>query len=171
MGADSGKQRETVLLGHIAGAHGLKGWVRIHSDTDPRDAIFTYQPWLVGVGQTPRRILLGRTQGKHLVVELDGVSDRDEAESLAGEIIAIYRDQLPELGDFQFYWAELVGLEVINQDGLKLGSIKELIATGANDVMVVRGDKERLIPFIKNDYVTQVDLVAKQVMVNWDPDF
>jgi 16S rRNA processing protein RimM len=171
MDAEPGTKRETVLLGSISGAHGIKGWVKIHSDTEPRDAIFSYQPWLVGAERTPRKVLLGKAQGKHLVAELEGVSDRDEAESLAGQDIAIFRDVLPELPETQFYWSDLIGLDVVNQDGLALGSIREMIATGANDVMVVRGDRERLIPFIRNNYVTRVDLAGKRVLVNWDPDF
>jgi 16S rRNA processing protein RimM len=169
--ADPGKKRERVLLGRISGAYGIKGWARIHSDTEPRDAIFDYQPWLVGPAETPMMVVLGRHQGKYLVAEIDGISDRDTAESLAGQQIAVYRDQLPELPDSQYYWTDLIGLSVFNQDGLELGSIRELIATGANDVMLVRGERERLIPFIKDMYVTRVDLSARRVEVNWDADF
>ncbi len=171
MEANPGKQREMVLLGHIAGAHGIKGWVRIHSDTEPRDAILAYQPWLIGDEKTPTRVQQGRKQGKHLVAEIEGISDREAAESLAGQHIAVYRDQLPDLPDTQYYWTDLIGAEVYNQDGSELGSIREMIATGANDVMRVQGDRERLIPFIKDIYVTEVDLVARRVTVSWDPDF
>jgi 16S rRNA processing protein RimM len=169
--ARPGTKRETVLLGRISGAYGIKGWLRIHSDTEPRGAIFDYQPWLIGPTEKPTEIVQGRQQGKYLVAEFEGISDRDTAQSLAGQDIAVYRDQLPELAGFQYYWADLVGLTVFNQDGLELGTVRELIATGANDVMVVRGDKERLIPFIKDMYVTRVDLAAQRVEVNWDPDF
>jgi 16S rRNA processing protein RimM len=117
------------------------------------------------------QVLQGRRQGKHLVAELEGISDRDTAESLAGREIAVYRDQLPELPDSHYYWTDLIGSSVYNQDGLELGSIKEMIATGANDVMLVQGDRERLIPFIQGEYVGQVDLVARRIIVNWDPDF
>ena len=171
MQAKPGKQRDRVLLGFIAGAYGIKGWSRIHSDTEPRDAIFDYQPWLIGVAETPMRALQGRQQGKHLVAELEGISDREAAASLTGQKIAVYRDQLPELAGGSYYWSDLIGARVINQDGLDLGSIREMIATGANDVMVVQGDRERLIPFIERNYVTEVNLPARRVVVNWDPDF
>jgi len=169
--ADPGKKRQRVLLGRICGAHGIKGWLKIHSDTDPKDAIFSYQPWLIGAGETVKRVLAGRNQGKHLVAELDGVADRDEAESLAGQDITVFRDQLPELPADQYYWSDLVGLKVTNQDGQELGLIKSLFATGANDVMVVGGERERLIPFVLHGYVKQVDLQAGRVTVDWEADF
>jgi len=171
MPANPGKKRETVLLGRISGPHGIKGWTRIRSDTEPKDAIFEYQPWLIGEEQRPTQVVQGKWQGKHLVAALQGVSDRDAAESLAGKNIRVYRDQLPDLPDTQYYWTDLIGLTVFNQDGLELGTISEMIATGANDVMRVQGDRERLIPFIRNAYVAQVDLQARRVTVNWDPDF
>jgi 16S rRNA processing protein RimM len=171
MHANPDNKREMVLLGRITGAHGIKGWARIHSDTEPREAIFEYQPWLVGATEMPVQVLQGKRQGKYLVAELAGISDRDAVESLAGQQIAVYRDQLPDLGDRYYYWTDLIGLRVYNQDGVELGSIREMIATGANDVMLVQGDKERLIPFIKDIYVTRVDRAARRVTVSWDPDF
>ncbi len=171
MDAEKDKQRETVLLGHVSGAHGIKGWVKIHSDTDPRDAIFDYQPWQVGVEKRIVHIVSGRIQGKFLVAELDGITDRDSADSLAGQQIVVFRDQLPELPDSQYYWNELIGLRVRSDAGQELGLVKEMIATGANDVMLVQGERERLIPFIFGVYVSEVDLAAGSMVVNWDPDF
>jgi 16S rRNA processing protein RimM len=171
MGADLGKQQETVLLGHICGVHGLKGWVKIYSDTDPRDAIFDYQPWQLGEARRIVRIVSGRIQGKYLVAELEGVSDRESAESLAGQQIVVFREQLPKLPDTQYYWNELIGLNVRSATGQELGVVREMIATGANDVMLVHGDRERLIPFIYGVYVNEVDLAAGLMVVNWDPDF
>ena len=171
MDANLATQREVVLLGRITGAHGIRGWVKVHSDTDPRDAIFNYQPWLVGAGHVPVQIVQGREQGKYLVAQLDGVNDRTGAEGLAGQDIAVFRDQLPDLPDTQFYWADLSGLKVIDRDGTELGVIREMLATGANDVMVVQGDREQLIPFVWGDCVLAVDLDKGQVTVDWDPGF
>jgi len=168
---DPGAKREKVLLGRVSGAHGIKGWVKIHSDTEPRDAIFDYQPWLVGPDEITTRVLSGRQQGKYLVAELKGISDRNAAEDLAGSDIAVYREQLPDLPQDHYYWADLTGLKVINQEGREFGRIKELIATGANDVMVVSGERDRLIPFVRGRYIRDVDLDAGCVTVDWDPDF
>ena len=159
------------MIGEIAGAHGVNGWVRVHSLTEPREAIFEYQPWLLGDDLEEIRIRQGRLQGNRLVAHLEGADDRDAAEALAHRPIAVYRDQLPELPGDRYYWADLVGLTVRLEDGRELGRIEKMLATGANDVMVVRGERERLIPFVPGPYVKQVDLEAGAVVVDWDPDF
>ena len=167
----TGNETEKVFLGRISGVHGIKGWVRIYSDTEPREAIFEYQPWLLGEEKKPIHVLAGKRQGKHLVAELDGVTDRNDAENLIGLTIAIERDGLPELSEKYYYWTDLIGLKVFGTDGFEFGLISEMIATGANDVMLVKGDKERLIPFIHDTYVKKVDLEARSVLVEWDPEF
>lgn len=166
--ANPGKQ---IVLGHIAGVHGIKGWVKIHSHTDPRDAIFDYQPWLLGDSGTAIKVLEGKVSGKMLLAQLKDVTTRDEAEALAGQKIAVGREMLPPLTDKEFYWADLVGLKVLNQDGAVLGEVREMLATGANDVMVVSGERERLIPFVMDLYVSQVNLEQGFVMVDWYADF
>ena len=171
MDADLNEPSEVVSMGWISGAHGILGWVKVHSDTEPREAIFEYQPWLMGTDLKPVNLVEGRRQGKHLVAKLEGVSERDTAESLTGQTIAILREQLPKLPRSQYYWADLIGLSVRNHEGVDLGTIKEILATGANDVLVVQGDKERLIPFVSRQYVVEVDLAARSATVNWDPDF
>jgi len=160
-----------VLLGHIAGAHGVRGWVKIHSLTEPREAIFEYQPWLLGEPDTPVRIREGRKHGNRLIAQLEGIDTREQAEALLGKEIGVYREQLPELQGAQDYWADLVGLAVRLESGRELGRIENMLATGANDVMVVQGDRERLIPFVLGRYVKSVDIVAGVVLVDWDPDF
>jgi 16S rRNA processing protein RimM len=169
--ADLSNRSDVVLMGQISGAHGILGWVKVRSDTSPQEAIFEYQPWLMGAELRPVSVRDGRRQGRHLVAQLDGVSDRDAAEGLKGQTIAILRNQLPRLPKTQFYWADLVGLRVSTREGVDLGTIREIIATGANDVLVVQGDKERLIPFVTGQYVHEVDLGARTATVDWDPDF
>jgi 16S rRNA processing protein RimM len=109
--------------------------------------------------------------GKAVIARLDGVEDRAQAEGLVGLHIGIDRDLLPETDEQQFYWADLVGLEVQTADGESLGVIEEMMATGANDVMVVRGERERLIPFLLGRSVIEVDLEASLVTVDWDKTF
>lgn len=164
-------ERKIVTLGHISGVHGVSGWLKIHSQTDPREAIFEYQPWLVGEQQKAVRITEGKRHGKHLIALLEDVNDRDQAENLVKQRIAVFRDQFPELPETEFYWADLIGLVVRVQDGTDLGTIRNMLATGANDVMVVQGERERLIPFVQDRYVKQVDLEQGLVIVDWDPDF
>jgi 16S rRNA processing protein RimM len=169
------EEREIVPMGHISGVHGVSGWLRIYSLTDPREAIFEYQPWLVGEQLETVHISQGKKQGKHLIALLENIKDREQAESLVNRQIAVFRDQLPKLGEEEFYWTDLVGLAVQLIDGTSLGTIQSMLATGANDVMVVRGElqseRERLIPFVTGQYVKSVDLDVGLVVVDWDPDF
>jgi 16S rRNA processing protein RimM len=164
-------RRAIVVLGRISGAHGIHGWVKVFSSTEPREAIFEYQPWLLGEDLEAVRLSQGKQHGSRLIAQLEGVGDREAAEELAGARIAVYRDQLPGLSEGEFYWADLVGLKVRHEDGRNLGTIDYMLATGANDVMVVRGERERLIPFVRGQYVKQVDLERREVVVDWDPDF
>ena len=160
-----------VVLGHISGVHGVRGWVKIHSLTEPREAIFEYQPWLIGESAESIRIRQGKRHGKRLIALLEDIDTLDQAEALVGWQIAVYRDQLPDLPNSSYYWADLVGLAVRLEDGTDLGKIDSMLATGANDVMVVRGERERLIPFVQGQYVKRVNLEDGVVLVDWDPDF
>ena len=160
-----------ITLGHVSGVHGVKGWVKIHSLTEPREAIFEYQPWLMGDSLKEVRVLEGKKHGSRLIALLERTQDREQAEALVNQPISVPREQFPELSAGEYYWADLVGLSVELEDGRILGKIDKLLATGANDVMVVKGDRERLIPFVLEQYVRQVDLEGGRVVVDWDPEF
>ena len=171
MNSQDAEKRQLMPLGHVSGVHGVKGWVRIYSLTEPREAIFEYQPWLLGEDLKVVHLDKGAKHGKHLLALLDQVEGREQAEGLVNRKIAVYRDQLPELADTEYYWTDLVGSSVQLEDGRELGTIKSMLATGANDVMVVQGDRERLIPFVLGQYVKNVDLERALVVVDWDPGF
>lgn len=171
MSATAERGQAYVPLGYVSGVHGLQGWVKIHSWTSPRAAILDYRPWLVGEEHEAVEIVEGREQGKTLVALLPGVSDRDQAQTWVGREIAVLRAQLPEPEEQQWYWADLVGLEVINTDGDRLGHIGKMMETGANDVMVVAGERELLIPFVPGVHVISVDLEAGRVVVDWQRDY
>ncbi|MDX1593745.1 MAG: ribosome maturation factor RimM [Gammaproteobacteria bacterium] len=162
-----------VPLGRVGGPYGVRGWVRVVSGTEPPEGILEYSPWLIGIGGEwrPYEVRSGRPHGKGLVVHLAGCEDRDQAASLAGAEIAVPRSALAELGDDEYYWADLVGLSVVTHEGEELGVVDHLIETGANDVLVVRGDRERLIPFTPGHAVLDVDLERKRLTVVWDPAF
>jgi 16S rRNA processing protein RimM len=139
--------------------------------TDPREAIFEYQPWLLGESREETRIVQGKKHGKHLIALLENVNDREQAQSMLNRQIVVYRDQFPQLREDEFYWTDLLGLSVRLGDGTELGTIEKMLATGAHDVMVVQGDRERLIPFVQQRYVKSVNLDDGIVLVDWDPDF
>jgi len=160
-----------VSLGHVSGVHGVRGWVKIHSLTEPREAIFEYQPWLLGDAHEAVRISEGIKHGNRLIAHIEGVDDREAAEELVNRSIAVRREQLPQAEAGEYYWTDLVGLEVRLQDGRVLGTVDRLVATGANDVLVVAGDRERLVPFVTGQYVKSVDLEHGVIVVDWDPDF
>ncbi|MEE8527594.1 MAG: ribosome maturation factor RimM [Gammaproteobacteria bacterium] len=162
-----------VILGRISGLFGVKGWVRLISHTDPREAILDYARWLIGRDADWHEFQLaeGRRHGKAVIARLEGFVDRDQAGGLIGADIAIERHQLPAAEKDEYYWADLVGLEVVTTDGRALGQVDHLLATGANDVLVVRGENECLVPFICERVIQEVDLDAGVIRVDWDPDF
>lgn len=169
---DSGRR---IPLGRVLGALGLRGEVKLESWTEPRAAIFGYQPWTVRDAQGNEREVSGvqgRETGKHVVAVFPGVGDRDAAELLNGQEIFAPRSALPPAKPGEFYWADLEGLSVVTVDGVDLGSVSHLFSTGANDVLVTRdAERERMIPFVQPQFVTAIDLVAGVVTVDWDPDF
>ena len=160
-----------IALGYISAVHGIKGWVKVSSWTRPMEAILQYQPWLLGEDRKPVTIVDGRKQGKGIAALLPGFEDREQAVSLVGLQIFVGRDQLPETDKDEYYWSDLEGLEVKTTNGELLGRVERLIETGANDVLVIRGNREHLVPFIQGQYVTRVDLEDGTIEVDWDPEF
>lgn len=168
----SGERR--ILLGKVVGVFGVRGWVKLQSHTEPREALFDYHPWVLRQRGTEREIraLEGRPQGRGLVALLPGVQTREAAEALVGAEIWIDRATLPAPRAGEYYWVDLEGLAIRTVAGQSLGRVSHLFATGANDVLVaVDGERERLIPFLRESVVKQVDLDAGLIVVDWDPDF
>ena len=153
----------------------MRGEVKLESWTEPRDAIFRYQPWTLRDAQGREREISGvrgRETGKHVVATFPDVADRTAAEALQGLEIHVPRDALPPSRPGEFYWADLEGLRVVTVDGVALGTVSHLFSTGANDVLVARDDeRERMIPFVQPQYVTSIDIDAGVITVDWDPDF
>jgi len=147
--------------------------VKVYAYTDKRQNILDYQPWFIKRNKQLKEVKVsnGRLQGKLVVAQLEGVDDRNEAETWVGSEIFIKKSQLPNLSKDEYYWSDLIGLEVITTEGIKFGAIDHMLETGANDVMVVKGDLERLIPFVMGQVITDVNLDAGQIIVDWDPDF
>lgn len=166
---------DMVKLGRISGVFGVKGWLKVHSDTEPRENILNYSPWYLSIGGQwqLRKVLAGRIHGKGLVVQLEGCDDRDLAATLVRTEIAITREQLPEANPGEFYWQDLIGLQVSTLNAVELGKVTSLMETGANDVLVVKAEdgQERLVPFIRDSVVTDINLEAGTMTVDWDPDF
>jgi 16S rRNA processing protein RimM len=163
-----------VLVGKIVGVSGVRGEIKLESYTEPRTSIFGYQPWRLRSAAGEREIsgCRGREQGKGVVATLPGIEDRDAAMPLVGIEIWVRRSALPRSKEGEYYWADLEGLEVDTVEGAKLGRVSHLVATGANDVLVViDGKRERLIPFVLEDFVKAVDFESGRITVDWDPAF
>ncbi|NCT68221.1 MAG: ribosome maturation factor RimM [Rhodanobacteraceae bacterium] len=169
-----GAGEKLVLLGRIVGVHGVRGELKLESYTEPRTQIFRYRPWLLRSASGDRQIDggRGRAHGKGLVAELPGVVDRDAAAALVGTEVWVARSALPALKPGEYYWSDLEGLEVVTVEGVPLGRVSHLLATGANDVLVAKdGERERLIPFLVDRFVTGVDMEQQRITVDWDPEF
>jgi len=171
------KQRdEMILVGRISGLFGVRGWVKLHSDTEPRENILSYSPlYLEREGQWQAVELVdGKKQGKFIIALLADCPDRTAAEPLVGLRIAIRPEQLAETEEGEYYWRDLLGLKVFTLEKVELGEITQMMETGANDVIVVRADedgRERLLPFIHGDVIKEIDLEQGYMRVDWDPDF
>lgn len=158
--------------GHIIGAFGVRGQVKVYSHTSPRENIVTYSPWVIDRdGVRSVHEVTGKRQGKNVIARLEGIATRDQAEELASAAIYIHPDQLAPLQEGEFYWTQLEGLRVRSTNEEDFGVIDHMMETGANDVMVVQGDRERLIPFVMDEVVKKVDLEQGIVVVDWEADF
>ncbi|MBT8137282.1 MAG: ribosome maturation factor RimM [Gammaproteobacteria bacterium] len=166
-------REDKVQLGNISGLFGVKGWVKVYSFTDPPRNIFNYTPWQLELDneQLDVAVVESRQRGAGLVARLEGCDDRDQAARLVGAKVWVPRAQLPPPAQGEFYWTDLVGLEVVTEQGVSLGKVARLIETGANDVMVVHGERERLVPWISEQVVAAVDIGGGRITVRWDPDF
>jgi len=163
---------DLICVGHILGSQGIKGWVRVFSSTSPRENIVKYSPWLIEQGGVLKETAVqGRLQGKNVVARLEGIADRNQADELTGCQIFINPEQLPGLAAGEYYWSDLIGLTVETLQGETLGKVASMMETGADDVMVLQGERERLIPFVMDQIVMEVDLDSRRLVVDWSPDY
>ena len=172
MPGDSGND-PAIVVGRISGAFGVRGWVKAVSFTDPPLNLLGYRPWTLLRGDVGRRVevLEGREHGGAVVARLKGVATREQAEALRGFEVTVLRSQLPPPAPGEYYRIDLIGLRVINLEGAELGEVIDVMETGANDVLVVRGERERLVPFVQGEFVKSVNLDESRVVVDWDPEF
>lgn len=167
-------RQQYIVAGKISGVFGVKGWVKVYSFTAPRENVLHYSPWVLRKGSELKNVAVldGQLQGNAVIASLSDVTDRDQAASLLGYEILIDESLLPEPAEGEYYWRDLIGLKVENEQGIVLGVVDYLIETGANDVLIVKdGKTERLIPFLQGQFVKSIDLQAGLMIVDWDVDF
>jgi 16S rRNA processing protein RimM len=171
-----------VNVGRITALFGIKGWVKVHSYTEPPENLFEYHPWWLKTAHGVKKVEIdeARPHGDAFVAHIVGIDDRDIAALYTAVDIAVERDLLPELDDGEYYWSQLEGLAVFTEfSGIRqrLGIVDKMLETGANDVLVVMADaasidqRERLIPYVPEQFVLSVDLSAGEILVDWDPEF
>ena len=161
-----------VLVGKVSGCFGVKGWLKIFSYCDPRENITTYKSWIVG--DKVYDSVESKRNGKLIVAKLEGIDDKDIAMTLIGQTVEIRLDQLAQLESEHYYWRDLIGVEVKNTKGILFGTISSMLETGANDVIIIKGERERLIPYITDANngrtVIEVDIEKKTMIVEWHED-
>ncbi|WP_141670397.1 ribosome maturation factor RimM [Gilliamella sp. Choc3-5] len=169
-----------IVVGKLGSSYGIRGWLRIFSFTEFPDSIFDYTPWYIQrAGQWQEVIVESFKPHNHdMIVKLKGIDDRDQAIALTNIEVFVDAEKLPALSNGDFYWKDLIGCRVKTVNNYDLGQVTDLMETGSNDVLVVKanlkdafGATERLIPFVDNQFIKQVDLTAKMIVVDWDPAF
>ncbi|RKF20908.1 ribosome maturation factor RimM [Alginatibacterium sediminis] len=171
---------ETVIIGRLGAVYGIKGWLKVNSFTEEPEDIFSYQPWLVGPADKQRELKLTewRRHSKSYIVKIEGYDLRELSQTLTGQDISVKSDDLPDLESDEYYWRDLIGMQVVNREGYRMGEVTDLMETGSNDVIVVKanlkdgfGKKERLIPFLESQTIDTVDKDSRVITVDWDPSF
>lgn len=169
-----------TIVGKFGSSYGIRGWLRVFSFTQFPENIFDYVPWYIQRAGVWQEVVVEsyKPHNQDMIVKIQGVDDRDDANALTNIEIFVDMQKFPELGEGDFYWKDLIGCRVKNINGYDLGQVTELMETGSNDVLVVKanlkdafGATERLIPFVEGQFIKKVDLSAKIIEVDWDPAF
>ena len=166
------RAEDLVIMGSVGAPFAIRGWVHVFADTEFPDSLFDYEVWWLGQGQTWRAYTIeeAQTHKNAIIVKFTGVDTREAAEALRKVEVAVPRALLPAPAEDEYYWRDLIGLLVFNEAGDAFGGVAELLESGAHDILVVRGDREHLIPFVR-DIVLSVDPMAKRIVVRWELDY
>ena len=169
------KEPVYITVGKTGAPYGVRGWVKVQSFTEPVENLLDYEPWYVVSSESSAwieaQVVEAKIHGKGIIAKFEGCDDRDTALRIRGQELAIRRDQLPEPESGEYYWIDLEGLEVKTLENVSLGKVDRIEATGAKDVLVVKGQRERLIPYVMDHIVHEVNIEAGFIQVDWDPEF
>ncbi len=164
---------DAVTIGRILGAWGVQGWVQVYSWADPPEAVFEYTPWILESSETPVIVDQWRRSGQKLVAKLRDLDAPEDAAKLAERFILVQRTQLPDPSPGQYYWHDLVDLQVINLQGHCWGRVAGILPTGAHDVLKISAEEDAtvLIPFAVDHTIKKVDLEAGTILVDWPEEW
>jgi len=167
------KNNDWIEVARFGRPHGVKGYITVHSLTEPKDNLLNYTDWCVFMNNQwiPLNVLALEQHSQCFVVLIEGYADRDYVAQLTNRTIAVKSAQLEALSEGEYYWHQLIGLTVKNTEGLVLGTVTEIMATGSNDVLVVSGDTRHLIPFRLGAVVTEVNLEQQLIVVDWNGEY
>ena len=160
-------------MGKVLVPYGVNGWVKVYSFTEKLESFLTYKKLFLSKDQKnwlEINIKEIKVHGKTIIAKFSEIADRNQAENYKDYLIGVPKDYLPQLNDNQYYWNDLIGLEVLNLQDVSFGLVDTYIETGANDVIVVKGDRERLIPYTSMT-VLKIDTIKDKIIVDWDEDF
>jgi len=176
---------DAVEVGRVLEGWGIKGWLKVQPYAKDPQALFSSRRWFLKPAEAQPgrpaaavtaevplflRVIEAREHGDVVVASVRDVADRTAADALRGARIFVSRNSFPTAGDGEFYWVDLIGLQVFNRDGELLGEVGGLIDNGAHSVLQVSGETDRLIPFVAA-YIDEVDLKARQIRVDWGLDY
>ena len=166
-------QANWIVIGRFGRPHGVKGSVTVNSFTEPRDNILSYTDWHVSLNNTwqPIKLLSAQNYNKTIVAQIEGYQEREDVAELTNAEIAVHQEQLAPLAPGEYYWYQLIGMNVVNQQGQSFGAVTEVLPTGANDVLIVQGEKRHLIPYLPGQFIIDIDDNQRVITVDWDLDF
>lgn len=164
--------QDKITIGRFGRVYGIKGWISVISYTEPKENILTYSSWMIAINGKYQFIEIenSKIQQKNILVKIKNIDDREIVKTYTNLEIVTESSKLPQLPKGEYYWKDLKNLTVITKNGTKLGKVDHLLATGANDVLVVKNDKERLIPYI-DDVIINIDIDKQTITVDWDAKF
>ena len=162
-----------LVIGRFGRPHGIKGFITVVSFTEPRENILNYTHWHIGSNERwqPLNVLQTKVNNKFILAQIEGYTEREHVARLTNVEIGVKREQLQPLQSDEYYWHELVGMNVVTQRGIALGSVSEIMATGSNDVLVVLGERRHLIPYLPDDVILEINPSQRLITVDWDADF
>lgn len=168
------EEKQFVPMGYVRGAYGVKGWLKIKTDTEYPDSLAGHAVWYLGNGEkwTEFAFAAGKIAGDAFLAKLEGIDDRDRAEALRGMTVAVPRAGFAETAEGEYYWVDLVGLKVVNAAGATLGVVEGLMESGAHDILQVRHDSGRqiLIPFVAK-FIGDIDRAGGIIRADWEADY
>lgn len=164
-------EKRFITMGKLGSTYGVHGWLKIGAYTDHGPDLLDYSPWYLSKdGKTWKLADLegSKEHGSGILAKFNGIDSPEEARLLTGMLIGIERSQMAELPEGEYYWTDLIGLNVIDKEGTFLGVVTYLMETGSNDVIIIKGDKEHAIPYLMNDVILSIDLEKKEIRVDWE---